>query len=140
MTTNLQSGAKIMKCQSKPRKLGIRRADWRHFFRPIIGILSLESGGYARSGVEGLILAGDSNGPPGFVVALIGVEGLILAGDSNKRKAKWTKARGVEGLILAGKKVVWDLNAALLSPPLRHLNRVITTFRGRSALAHQPVI
>lgn len=118
MTTNLQSGAKIMKCQSKPRKLGIRRADWRHFFRPIIGILSLESGGYARSGVEGL----------------------ILAGDSNKRKAKWTKARGVEGLILAGKKVVWDLNAALLSPPLRHLNRVITTFRGRSALAHQPVI
>lgn len=48
-----------MKCRSKPRKLGIRRADWRHFFRPIIGILSAESGGYARSGVEGLILAGE---------------------------------------------------------------------------------
>ena len=73
-----------MKCQSKPRKLGIRRADWRHFFRPIIGILSLESGGYVRSGVEGLILAGDSNSIQWRTKATRGVEGLILAGDSNR--------------------------------------------------------
>ena len=70
-----------MKCRSKPRKLGIRRADWRHFFRPIIGILSAESGGYARSGVEGLILAGDSNACPARREITVGVEGLILAGE-----------------------------------------------------------
>ena len=69
-----------MKCRSKPRKLGIRRADWRHFFRPIIGILSTESGGYARSGVEGPILAGDSNRGQAARIAAPGVEGLILAG------------------------------------------------------------
>ena len=70
-----------MKCRSKPRKLGIRRADWRHFFRPKIGILSVESGGYARSGVEGLILAGDSNGCCFWLSNEHGAVGLILAGE-----------------------------------------------------------
>ena len=93
-----------MKCRSKPRKLGIRRADWRHFFRPKIGILSVESGGYARSGVEGLILAGDSNTryvrqPPDT-----GVEGLILARDSNGCCFWLSNEHGAVGLILAGER------------------------------------
>ena len=91
-----------MKCRSKPRKFGIRRADWRHFFRLIIGILSVESGGYARSGVDGLILAGDSNKWTLSISQKKGVDGLILAGDSNVYDAYICSSSGVDGLILAG--------------------------------------
>ena len=102
-----------MKCRSKPRKLGIRRADWRHFFRPIIGILSAESGGYARSGVEGLILAGDINMTTVTYTNNRGVEGLILAGDINKNGFLHPSRLGVEGLILAGDSNAYNFSVAL---------------------------